>query len=507
MNQNVATFPANAPDENPFIAISVSARIALALYFLFWRILPLCAQLTAPLDAALGVFALTILLDILVQCLLVAPMLVGVFLGSRIGWLHPLVLPALVSIALGFLKNPQVLLSPLTGWFADYREITHELYSGFPPEALYGAQLMESAMTLLAILCLYGGFAVFRLTQRPVVPRDAHFGPVRFFALYLLFLAVVMFFLQQQGGILNHMTSFASGRFAFREVSGPFLILVEFLPYMLILWYLYRPGSLRNPVFIALFAMACILQFVVTGSRSGMFVPLASLLAAWMMVSRKVPAVQAMLLGLLAVLLLGVLGEIRRSGRDGEVDLSALLQFDVNEARELTEAELEGRSRGASVAVFIAVPTQVDHLWGRTYVAALAFWVPRLVWRDKPRSAGAHTAAMIYSGQQSPVGYTGGGIPPGGVAEAYWNFSVPGVVLVYGLFGMFLRFISDWFARAPRDAVRRIVLLVALFQFPDPSTIKIVNMLQTSTMIFVILALTRVPGPQATEGGQQEMST
>ncbi|MBP0484463.1 O-antigen polymerase [Sagittula salina] len=495
--------------ENPFITISPAARLAIVIYFVGWRILPLCAQLTAEHDVATAHQLLTIACKILTQGLLLAPMVSTRFFGARMGWLHPLVLPALVSVLLTTLQSPETLLAPLLGWFAGFREITHELYTGMPQEVLYRAQFRGAALTVLSVICLYGGFAASRL---PIRLRQDRRREIRlhgglYAAFFGLCFVVVVYFLDQQGGILRHMASFASGRFAFREFAGPFLVVNDFLPVMLILWYLYRPQALRNPVFLGVFLLSCVFQFIVTGSRSGMFVPIATLLAAWMMVTRKVPAVRAILLGVTALLLVGVLGEIRRSGSDGQVDFSSLVNFDLVEARDKAEEELEGRDRDASMAVFVAVPQQVGHLWGKTYVAALGFWVPRAIWKDKPRGAGPHTAALIYRGLDTMEGYTGGGIPPGGVAEAYWNFNIMGVMLVYLLYGGFVRVLSDWYAERSRHPVRQLLLLVLMFQFTSPATFQIVNMLQTSVLIFVLLGITRLRNPVPMPAARRNLAT
>lgn len=488
---------------NPFVEMSSVARASLAFFFLFWRIIPLCAQLTTQIDSNVAFYLVRVICDILTECLLVLPILMPRFLGTRTGWLHPLILPALVSTALGVLRAPQTLLSPFTAWFTPIHEVTHDLFSGHPTEILMQAQAKLSGMTLLSVLSIYIGFAVFRIAQGNG-PRsaDRQIDATRFLIVLTIFFLIVLFFLQTQGGVLAHMSNLSGGRFRARQLSGPFLVVNAFLPYMLILWYLFRPKSMRNPLFIAGFVLVCILQFIMTGSRSGLFIPFALLLTAWMMVTHKVPAVRILVLAIMSMLLVGVLGELRRSGRDGSVD-TTLLRMNLGEARELAEAELEGRSVGADVAVFVAVPRQVDHLWGATYVAAAAFWVPRFIWSGKPRGAGAYTEAMIYRGLDTMDGYEGGGTPSGAVAEAYWNFSVSGVIFVFGLFGGILRVTGDLFARKQADPFLGVVFLAVVFRMSDPSTVKIVGMLQSLAMLGFVWLFITVRRPVRNRGAQE----
>lgn len=469
-------------DGNPFVSISPAARVAIVVFFLVWRILPKLAQLTTPLETGEFYVALNALVEVSTEILLLLPMLYITFAGSRIGWVHPLVLPTLVAVAFTVLKSPQVLLAPVVAWFPEYSEIRHELLVGWPTETVRAANLKKNAMELLALLSLYAGFAAVRRKRRASHRTQIHFGTWRFVCLFLLFLAVVALFLQLRGGVIAHMTSFALGRFSFRETTGQFLIVNEFLPYMLILWYLLRPRSLRNPLFLAAFALVCILQFVVIGSRTALFTPVAVLMAAWMMRNSRIPAVSSLLYGLVVVMLIGVLGEIRRSGHYGTVDFSLLTNFDLAQARELAAAEEDIRTRGASLAVAAMVPDARPHLWGTTYVAAVGFWIPRSIWRDKPRGAGAHTAAILYGGRDTAQGYDGGGIPPGAAAEAYWNFSWPGIAVIFFLFGAVQRLFANWYQRDPGNVLAAFFLLLVIFRMNSPATIHIVSMLQSSVL-------------------------
>lgn len=357
-------------------------------------------------------------------------------------------------------------------------------------ERIKAAQLQLEVMTLVSLVATYCGFALLRLRWRPkwVLPK---LSGLRIVAVFVLFLIAVIYFLQREGGVLNYMASLSLGRFRIRGASGHFLVLNAFLPFLLILWYLYRPRSLRNPLFCAAFALSCIMQFVVTGSRSGMFEPAAALLAAWMLVNKRVPVGQAAFLGLVAVIFLGALGEVRRSGSDGVVNFEALLDFDLAAQFERSQEEVESRDIGTGLAVATMVPKEVGHLWGRSYIAAVAFWVPRSFWSDKPRGIGAHVASLLYKGRDSMQGYDGAGYPLGAPAEAYWNFSWPGVILIFVAFGGFIRAIADWRAHEPQNPVAALVLILVVFQFSSPSTVSMVSFLQAVTLLAFTILLIR----------------
>jgi hypothetical protein len=91
----------------------------------------------------------------------------------------------------------------------------------------------------------------------------------------------------------------------------------------------------------------------------------------------------------------------------------------------------------------VAVLARLDEsgfLAGRTYLGSLLFFVPRSLWPDKPRTAGAYNNhynfARTYVTHDFPRGW---GIPVGGPTEAFWNFGWVGVLLIFAAVGATLR--------------------------------------------------------------------
>ena len=475
-----------ATARNPFVPISDAMRVVVVIYFVFWRILPSIALLGAQSETDAGYAIAITVMSFATNFLILLPFLMGRFAGTPIGWLHPLILPTMISVAFGFLRNPGNLLTPVTVWSQAAPVPDHVLLTGWPEPWVLEAQLRLNMLTLLALICTYAGFAMVR-HRRPATPRrPVRVDGVRLAVFFALCLLVVLFFLQKQGGIVAHMSTLGGGRFRMRELSGHFLVLNGFLPYVMLLWYAYRPKSLRNPVFLAGFAVALVLQFVVTGSRSGLFIPVALLLAVWIFHNRRLPATRALLLGMVAVLMLGVLGEVRRSGRDGEVDFTALLEFDIASAWEASQEEQASRSNDTGLAVTALVPERRDHLYGTTYVAAVLFWVPRALWRDKPRGAGAHASALLFKGRDTMDGYSGGGYPVNGAPEAYWNFGYAGVVAVYALYGMVLSAVAGALLRNPANPFALMAVLIVTFQMATPNTTSIVSTLQSMVLLYLL---------------------
>lgn len=471
---------------NPFVPINPLARATIALYFIFWRILPAILVFFVQTNVNIGLATAIVTLTICTEFLLLLPFLKTRFGGPPVGWLHPLILPTALTIVFGFIRDPAYLLHPILVWTSSSAFKDHVLIGAWDEVSQIQAQLNASIIIFLSVIATYIGFMLMGPLRRSKEINPTHLSGLALIVFFAISMLTVVFFLEMQGGILAHMSTFAGGRFGMREANGHFLVVSSFLPYAALLWYASRSSALINPIFLAGIAISTIIQFILTGSRSSLFTPMALLLTVWMFHKQQVPTTRAVMLGFLAVLLLGVLGEVRRSGQGGSVDFTALTNFSIQEAWEKSQQELFMREIGSDMAVAALVPDPHNYLYGTTYIAALTFWLPRSIWPDKPRGAGAHAAAILYGDRSTASDYTGASYPISGAFEAYWNFSYPGVFMSFTLFGAALSVVCRWFFRNPRNPYALITLLILSFNLRTPSTESIVPTLQILVMLYVL---------------------
>lgn len=104
-----------------------------------------------------------------------------------------------------------------------------------------------------------------------------------------------------------------------------------------------------------------------------------------------------------------------------------------------------------TIHIMKAVPDTLPYANGETIGSWLAAPVPRSIWPDKPIiSLGPTIGILIF-------GNTRAGIPPGLIAESYWNFGVGGLLLlplVAGLgVGWGYRKLAPWAPRSPAAAL------------------------------------------------------
>lgn len=146
-------------------------------------------------------------------------------------------------------------------------------------------------------------------------------------------------------------------------------------------------------------------------------------------------SLRPIILGLVVVLvLISALTTARSSsseaGGSGPVSQQALVDAFVL-SRTFTDIPAAGN-------IINAVPEQLPYARGETILAWAVAPIPRSIWPDKPIiSAGPTIGILVYGNQRS-------GVPPGMIAESYWNFGVAGILVLPLLCGLFLRVLGDW---------------------------------------------------------------
>lgn len=464
---------------NPFVEIAPEFKIGIAIYFLIWRIFPELIQPFIMLSGDLSSEMARSITSLTISALLLWPILARRFGGAPTGWLHPLVLPTLLGIAVGFIKAPTSILDPVSA-------ITNVL---IPPHALAtGAELAAARLEiqvwqLLSLVSVYAAFILFAPRVRQARQVVRRFDSVRWKLVYTVFFGAAMVLIIGSGGLEAHMASLAGGRFRALSDSGLLVVPVTFMPLLSVIWFLHRPDSLRSPFFVLTFSLSVALQFAVTGSRSALFTSAVLLLLAWIYVHHKLPLLRLLGIGAAAVLLLGVLGDLRQSGRRGQVEFQGITDIGLSGAIEKSRQEVAQRQyMSGPIGIAVSVPERVAYLNGDTYVAGLLFFVPRSIWEEKPRGPGPTVSAVIFGKQTTMEDYEGGGIPAGADGEAYLNFGYTGIVVLHLLFGLFLKWVS---ARAmmKRDEQTGALLVLVGIALNGPATSSIVPFLQKWIML------------------------
>lgn len=482
--------------DNPFVEIGGGQRLFLIAYVIIWQALTpalsllIHGTLEPNADFRVGV-------SVVANIVLVSPLFFRSLGGLPIGWLHPLVFPLLFSIGTSLLKNPQQLFDPLLVWFHPvHAALSHQYLNGWTAEMVASAKVKADALAALAAAATYVGYMMWKPRIRRLSNEES---PHLNLALGLTIVAMTLLFLgymQTRGGILSHMASFAGGRHIALGDQGYILWVFRPMPFLLLLWYAYRPAITRSPLFWVLLLLCLSMQFASTGSRTAAVLPLLSFGLVWSLRTHKLPIGLALVVMMLAFAAIGVLGEVRRSTSSaGGLDFGVVSSFQFSEWLEKTTADIDQREDAALALPTIArVPEEIPHLDGKSYLGMLLFFVPRAVWPEKPRSVGAYAIADIAGRNYGLDGfYEGAGAPIGATAEAYWNFGVPGVLVVFICFGAFKRWLAGYLATNSKNPQAMVFYAATATTLFSPSSDELIPYFHTLIMLFFIFKITAPP--------------
>lgn len=372
----------------------------------------------------------------------------------QLGWFHPLVFSSLFAVV-GLLRRIGVY-----AWGLDW-------HRALPMSAAELSELVELQLILqsAALAAQYVGFV---FGPRIPVPRIGFAAPrslaTRLLAVCALGVVAFLAFITSQGGLEAHIASWGSGRVEGLGGKHYFIALATLGIPACLVWLAYQPSALRSPWFLACAGSALAIAFLASGSRGSALYAAATGFCVWMLRRRQLPYLRVLLAIVVAIYVLTVLGSFRRSTWQGAADWEAatregLVDTVVQGARgELVQ---RGSVDDGMLPILARVPHDVPFLAGDSYLAVISLPIPKALWPGKPGMIDGRVGRTFFD--------LNAGVPPGAIGEAYWNFHVPGVLVVFFLYGVFLQWLGRTY-RAHADAPGMAVVLAAtVFLFREPS--------------------------------------
>jgi len=435
---------------SPFVAMTTMQRAAVVLFVLVYNALvPGFSEVLHQPSLSLAVLRFGA--ELVYQGLLVLPF---VYYKPGFGWLHPLIFTVLWSLAQTYVGDPEALLDPVRVFLQPlHPELSHRGLVGFTEKEVAWTLVKAKGIQSISLIAYYVGFFS---GLRPSVPKLTFRRPkqVQLRSMLLVGGAALIFFLavQAQGGIIDHFISLGTGRQRAIGGLGHLTVLIRLGVIACVAWYAFDRKAGRNPLFWGTLVTALTCIFLWSGSRSDVIFPLAFLLIIRALRNKTIPWMRGAVVGTVALVLFGGLGALRASTMTGEPAWEIVTDLQISRSLEFADEQLQRRERnpgGGYTAIVGRVPKDVDLLYGRTYVGALLFFVPRALWADKPRATGSYVNKYLYGtmgsvklGESPPKGEA---TPSGPVGAAYWNFYVPGVIFLFALYGIFHRWLARFY--------------------------------------------------------------
>jgi oligosaccharide repeat unit polymerase len=381
------------------------------------------------------------------------------------GWCHPLILGACVSIVNMVMRSTTLFMGGLD---------EHIMLPDKWPEELNMIFAYGNLIHSLALIALYLGFA--RGPRLPVPQWNAPTAASsRLYLVLLIFLgisvAAFVLYIHLYGGLSSYAKSLAFGMAKKIEMAddnvdgiGPYAVATKMATIVAVVWVCAQASAFRNPVFWVLGLSALTMAYMSEGKRSGMIFPAILILLCWMLRNRQVPYLRLGLAAVAIFFLFGIMAMLRSSNwaDTQHLNLSVLQETSLAEMASKSQEELLLRSGSASsfFAIIARVPKEEKLLLGKTYLEWGLRFMPREFWPDKPRGVDVQANQTFLGGDW--------GTPAGPVGEAYWNFHLPGVALVFFLVGVLKRWLADLLIRHPEAPGVMAIYMITLFYF-EPS--------------------------------------
>lgn len=454
--------------QSAFLPVHLLYRVSIIAVYV---IILLTIVLNVEVNRKSPAFILLCLAQVLNFAVILFPV---IFYKPSFGWFHPL-----------FFYTCQYLLFQFRSYATYLQGISR--HRALPEYSVEDIVLLVSfALTLHAIstLAYYFGFWFGPNLRVPRISfRHPRRLPLKALSAVLFSLVVFWLYVERQGGLSAHLLSWQTGRHEALAGEYYWIILIKVSAMACLLWFSLSRRAIYQPLFWACALVSVAINFLATGSRSTVVIYFVVAMLVWILREKKFAPARIIAIGLLGVALISFLGGFRSRLWKGEIALTAegddktLVEYFEQGAVESAE---RAWSNSGLLPILARVPDDVDLLYGSSYLAFFTLPIPRSVWPDKPGQVGGLVGDVFFN---SPAG-----TPPGPIGEAYWNFHIPGVIIVFFIFGTFQKWLAQTFVKYQRYPAAVLIYLTVLFTV-DPSTPAIVVCLMFVVPLIVLLRL------------------
>ncbi len=476
--------------QSPFVEMAPIHRyLILFLVILVFIFDPLCDLLMV--GGYKGI-VLHYFLEIFYVALLFFPIIF--YRHGEYGWFHPLIFTSCYWLAMTIAPNPLILLKPFQIPDLPIKlNIINTALTDVAHSNIADAKTKLGWVKILGLIFYYLGFFMSPSQFKPLNLKAPKALSAKAIGIILLTSFVFMLFMLKKGGIANHMNTLfrGAGRIENQSGNGILIAIIRMGSISWLLWYAYDHKAIKNPVFIicGVLSMAC--NFISSGSRSSALLYVIFAALVWSISNKKLPLLRMMMIGIVILAGVETLRFIRLLQFYGDVSLASiqkvLSQKDLMEIIHGSSENISWREevRGTDLPIMAKVPDKISYLYGATYASPLVFWIPRALWKHKPMPADIYAGEILH-------GQEGLNTPVSATMEAYWNFGIPGVVLIMLLCGWFHKYLSCLFRANTYPAF--IVFYILSLYLMDFTSMGILRFEQYISGLLVVMLLLGIIG-------------
>lgn len=474
IGENAGGFEDGAAAENPWVSIPDGIRYAILLVVSLYA--GICGFLALAHPEQNAATPLLVLSSVFYLGMLVLPLVV--YDDEKHGWFHPLIFLSLKVLILTIPRRTPLFLYGLT---------EHAVLQ-LSVEELTTLVAYENFLLALALLATYAGYTLVRQSWMPRLRiHPAVRLPPAIVASALITSVALVLLIGLSGSFSQHFLNlslnvsakvFEGDATAYTLIS----VFVGLLATALVLLLAYRPQQIRRPLFwiLALLALGAI--YLATGKRSHVVNPVLLGAVTWMLTVGRVPLFRLLLAGAVVFVAFSFMSVIRgastNAGSLEEVWARADFNFTGAAVAQGEEFNARAGSYNSLYPILHYVPEQSPLLWGETYLTILLRPIPRALMPSKPRGTDFRAGVEFFNATW--------GVPPGPIGEAFWNFHIPGVIVVFFLTGAFYRWLVDFYRQYRGEGIVTVLYVTVLNGFSP--TENVITLLMHAFLVWLILA-------------------
>ncbi|MCE3221734.1 oligosaccharide repeat unit polymerase [Vibrio diabolicus] len=305
---------------------------------------------------------------------------------------------------------------------------------------------------------------------------------LKILSVILLTILIVIFYIVKAGGVdaLIYLRSMKDENRITSQFGGELIFLSKLiLPVSFFIIYSYLFGAkVSSRLLFLLIITAIASNFLLTGSRSSILYFLIFLLMIYYHCRERIRIDYAIICVLAALFIFSAMTQIRESGEEAKVEIS-LIDSVTNISNKMSERTIGYINGAYSVLAF--VPGKSDYMYGGSYIALLAAPIPRSIYPNKPIGLGKRNAIELYERDDTAI-------PPGYVAESFWNFGYYGIFLVAAVWGVILKSLYYFYLTNRDSIVISLFYLMTIF-YLGPDTTAFYSWIQKTLPLIIIIPL------------------
>jgi hypothetical protein len=200
-----------------------------------------------------------------------------------------------------------------------------------------------------------------------------------------------------------------------------------------------RPGAYPRLKTVALMLNAALLPVYASSRSEVAYIVLVALAIHWGVGHRRPPARQVVTLAVVGLTVLATMTGLRAVTQGNQQLGTTKSEVAIDTVGSVLVYNRNFGDMQTTTHIIKAVPTVLPYQYGKTIAIWLLAPIPRAIWHEKPiLHSGPVIGLTLYGNNRA-------GVPPGFVAEMYWNFALPGVLFGSLLLGLLLAYIRDAF--------------------------------------------------------------